>query len=781
MATRDVARALSGRRVRAIDWQIGAGRWPLALLVVGVLLALLAAYSVRPFETIDLGASEDYVYIQGFHAREFSPAEPSRSYAWPVGSAEIVITDGLNPAFGMVTFTLDPLPDGLPRRLASIYVNGLEIDTIEDRGGAREFAVLLPRGAAARAPLTLRVEPLLDRYDTKLPPLNVEAARLSGAQTYRWSTERGTITFPKLGHGDWRVELTAVVAHPDGSPVSAQLWGNGTLLANLPEYAGLRRIAMLVPESVTRGGDLTLTLTANPYRDPRPLGISLANVAIAPAGDATVRTLLPPWGLLLAALTIALSFYGALRWLQVWPWLVALAGLGLAALGAWALATHRLTMGFYLPPLALLLLFSLALTPLLDWAAARLFRWLGLPLEPWLRRALVLLFIVGFWLKGGAMVFPTMRSIDIQWHMDKVRLILDGRLAEMYRPGAFSESVMPVDEWGANRPVIPYSPFFHIFSVIFAIFPWKLETSANLFSALVDVSRVFLVAMLALKAGLSSRATLFAALMLAVTPVTFLLHSWGNVPTTFGIWWTLVCITIIVALYDRLHQRGPFALLTLATLACMLFYTVMAVFHVVFVGVFALLALIMGKRVNRRALKPLLLATGLGILLSVLIYYGQYIPSMIARTVPYMASLFTQGPESVGVERAPFSEYMLSFIPHLDYHIWPGDFLYYGVAIPLLFTVPGFIALRAARLPWTAFAAWFTVGVLFMLAGYRLSMVDKQLFYILPAVVICWAVYAERFWQRGRWGRLFVALIYVFTFASALSLWIIRIDRSPVG
>jgi hypothetical protein len=60
-------------------------------------------------------------------------------------------------------------------------------------------------------------------------------------------------------------------------------------------------------------------------------------------------------------------------------------------------------------------------------------------------------------------------------------------------------------------------------------------------------------------------------------------------------------------------------------------------------------------------------------------------------------------------------------------------------------------------------------------------MVDKQLFYILPPMMICWAVYADRFWERGRWGKLFVSMIYIFTFLSALNLWIIRIERSPIS
>jgi hypothetical protein len=209
-------------------------------------------------------------------------------------------------------------------------------------------------------------------------------------------------------------------------------------------------------------------------------------------------------------------------------------------------------------------------------------------------------------------------------------------------------------------------------------------------------------------------------------------------------------------------------------------YTVMAVFYVLFVITFLVILRIRPAIVDRRPMRAIILATVLACVLSLVIYYGQYIPGMIERTIPYMTSLATKGPGSVGVEREPFSVYLSRYVPHVDYHIWPGDFLYYGVAIPALFAIPGFWALRKNPMIWAMLAAWFSIAVLFLLAGYRISMVDKQLFYAFPAICLCWAIYAERYWRRGRWARVFVALIYVFTLFSALDLWVIRIIRSPV-
>ncbi|MDW8213650.1 MAG: hypothetical protein RMJ55_08840 [Roseiflexaceae bacterium] len=769
--------AWSDARINLRRWQPGL---PLILTALSAVIALMAAYAVQPFVVIDIGARFDYPYIRGMHAREFTAQTTVARVNAAPGAKEIVIKDTFRDDVYMATLTLDDWqPDALhPRRLIAVYANNRRINTLDDRGGSRHFRVLLPDDLDLSKGVSLRIEAIPDRT-LEVPPVSLVGAEVARAQTYRWTSERAAITFPALGNGDWRVELQALVAHPDGGPVNARVFANGELIAVLRDMPGMRRYLLIAPAHALDNGNLTLEITANPYRDPRPLGVSLGRVTVTPLTGAPAVAL-PPWSALVPALTVVLCVYGALRLSRLPGWGAYGAVVIVSILGAWALTAHRYPTGLFLGPLAWFTLFTLALTPLVDRGAAWLFRKLDAPLDPGLRYALIVIFLVGLWLKGGGLLFPYMRAIDVGWHMDRVRWILDGHWAEMYLPGAFSESVMPINEWGPNRPVIPYSPFFHLFSTLFALFPWPLETSANLFSALLDNSRVFLIALLARKAGLGNRVTLFASLIYAVTPVTFLLHSWGNIPTTSGMWWTLVTSTVMIALYPRLHERGPFTLLTALTTVTLLFYTVMAVFHIVFVVFFVGLALIAPVNIDRKPLRPVALSLGLALLAATLIYYGQYISPILERTVPYVLNLATAGPQSVGVERPPFSEYMLSFWRHLRYDMRPDGFLYYGLLIPLMFVVPGFIALRKHPLLWVMLAAWFSVGTLFMLIGYRVSMVDKQLFYIVPAICLCWGVFAERFWQRSWWGKALVITIYMFTLATALDLWVIRIARSPV-
>ncbi|MEO7910874.1 MAG: hypothetical protein ABIV47_14620 [Roseiflexaceae bacterium] len=77
--------------------------------------------------------------------------------------------------------------------------------------------------------------------------------------------------------------------------------------------------------------------------------------------------------------------------------------------------------------------------------------------------------------------------------------------------------------------------------------------------------------------------------------------------------------------------------------------------------------------------------------------------------------------------------------------------------------------LRALLICWALVAALFTV------VGSRIDMVDKQIFYLVPALALLAGRLLARLWQRGLPARLVVVSIYLFTFAAALDLWVFRI------
>ena len=621
-----------------------------------------------------------------------------------------------------------------------------------------------------------------------------EPETIAGQQeaTYRWTGDQSTIRAPGLGRGLWAttLELSSPVAAGEPKLARVAVDGQTWPLQLTPQP---RSYHLITPSR----GDMSVRIdtVAQSYgADPRELGIVFFGAAFRPVAVGAF----PPALLLAHSLFGLILAYLTLRLIGWRPALALIGPLGALLLLAWSIAANRAPLGLLAPRLSALAIAGLLAILLLRWAWNRLVALGRLEPEPWLLPALLTIMYVGFWIKAGGMLYPYSHVIDVPWHMQRTREILSGRLFELYRPGAFSESVMPLDEWGAERPVIPYSPYFHILATVFAIFPWPLETSANVFSAFFDTNRALLIAALALGFGLRSRAALLAALLYAVTPFTYLLHSWGNIPTTFGMWWTLLATTIIVLGFDRLHERRIFALLTAVLLATLLFYTVMAVFMGVFIVLLLMGLAIWGRELPRRSVYALAASSALALGLSLLVYYGQYIDPIVERTLPYINRTVVGGQEGEGqAELEPFAKYVSNYVPHIGYLTDPGSFfplrllplpylpssynsgraLWYGVALPLVVGLPAVWLLRRNRLALLILGVWILVAALFFLAGSRVSMVDKHLFYIVPALTITTAAALDRAWQRWRWTGAAIAITYLGAFTSALALWLMRLQR----
>jgi hypothetical protein len=791
-------------RVLALP-QLGSLRWlPPLLLALATLLAVVAAYRARPPITVDLGDYYDTPFLPDtgsrdasdtdFFAREIGASGADlATFPWPATQTTLDLPGGRAGLLQAKVEAAEGQPDGALDDVA-LTVNDVRVSIA--RRGAREFVAVIPAQVAAAQQMTLRLNAAL--VGDPEPPAGLAGrVTLAPARTYRWSTDRSTISLPGLGRGDWIITLDAILRHPDDAPLDATIYANGQPIGTLPD-GGPRRLSLFVPAELVPNGDLALTLTSNVYRDPRPLGALIYELRVVSAGPGAW---LPPADSLLYALAIALCLYLCVQ--RMTRHVVASAALafGVVLLGAWALALARYPAALMLPRLAALGVWSvallLALERLLTWA----FRRAGVPLSPWALRGLLLIFFAGYWIKAGGMLYPYFIGIDVAWHMGKVRQILAGQLQLFYGINSpLNESTMPTAEWGANRPVIPYSPWFHIFATLFTFVPLPLVLTANMFSALVDGSRVFLIALLGRKAGLDQRASLLAGLLYAVTPATFLLHSWGNIPTTFGMWWTLLCTTYIVAAYRQLDRPWPFAMLTLLLTATLLIYTVMAAFMMLFLGLLVLVLWITqftkrhegtrrapsppgplshqgrggearGWRGKRRPIVALALAGVLALAIATLVYYGQYIPLILERTIPYFLQA-AKPDTSVGVQnRDPFLTYLANYWPRLEYLRRSGG---YGLQLALPLGLLGMVAVRRRRMR-VVLACWLVVAVAFLLVGSRISMVDKHIFYLIPALALGVGLVMGRLWRRGLGARVVVASFYLFTFAAALDLWLYRI------
>ncbi len=752
-----------------IRWMDGPERrvWRAVALTLALaaVLATALGYLVRPRPVIALGDRDSALLVAQMHEREVAATGPGAVLGWPVG-AEVLQIAGGRDGYLLITVTArDDQPDDI-YRLAMLAVNGERVAV--GQRGPRQFSAIVPPELARMAQLELRLAPALTG---DVPPAGASIASLTiaPAYAYRWTREQSMLRLPGIGAGPWIVVADVIALHPDGGVVGGVISAAGRVLAPVPptDAAG-RRLWLLAPGAVLDDGDLTLEFGARVYRDPRPLGLVLERVALQPAATPVAP---PPWRALLAGLLIALGAFVALERTTRRPWLAVGATAGVLLVGTWALGSARLTSAVMLPGLVGLALGSALLVLAGQAALPRLGRWLGLPLGQRLIAALLLAMVGSLWLKAGAMLYPHFVAIDVSWHMDRARWILDGQLPLLYGTNSpLNESTMPVAEWGQQPPVIPYSPWFHMLAASFSVLPWPLEVSANLVSAVLDVSRILLIALIARSVGLGERQALFAALAYAVTPATFLLHSWGNLPTTYGMWWTLASTTLVVVQWRALPRPRLVLVLSLMLLLTFLIYTVMAVF----MGVFLVIALaglaLLGDGAERQRARAIGMATLLASAAALLIYYGQYLGPIWQRTIPY----FLHAGDGEGVNavvRPPFGEYLAAYWPRLGYFRASG---HYGMQLVLLIGLAGLSCIRP-RWMRILLGAWLAVGVLFLIAGSRMSMVDKHVFYVLPVLALGTGALLGQLWRRGRAAPLVIGSVAALTLLSAVIMWFTRV------
>ncbi len=840
-------------------------------LLALLLVALGAVYSLRLPVTIDVGDYYDSPYLRGFHAREVDSAGAGDRTAWQPDAQSITLDGNRNGQWIVTLYAAEDQPDGVFAGLA-MSANGERL-TIPRQGERFIMGIISPDIAAANR-LTIQLEPGL-REGPEPPAGLVGEAVMEPARTYRWSKGESHILLPGVGRGAWVVEMNSVIAHPNSQPVDARVVVNDRLTIPLPDNPAMRRYRMLVPASAMPHGDMDMTLQANTYIDPRPLGVFVSQVAVSPAGTANLATGLPPTGVWIASSIIVLMFSLCLAMLTRAPLamgqdpgndngnsignvpqtrliggvsvpvhvLVAvLAGVMLISGGAWALTEYRFPTTFMLPALAGLAVWSFVLLlvvyPMLRWLFGDMGKgttqagdW---QLSPSAFVGLLLLIcFAGYWIKAGGMLYPYFVGIDVHWHMDRVRWILNGDLAVIYGVDSpLNDSTMPLAEWGHVKPVIPYSPYYHMFAALFVIFPWSLEMSASMVSALFDTLHVPLIALLAWHSGLRQRAVLLAALLYTVLPVKFLLHSWGNVPTSSGMAFAFAVTVCIVVLWQRLHRRLPFALLTLLLIAAFLFYTVAGVFTGFVLVVFTLL-IILAAKTRQTTIAPLLMrglrwlwgAIAVAVVLVLVIYYGQYIMPIINQTIPYFIENFTSSAESMGKAGDTLAGYIARH----------GRLWGYGLAVPLVLTTywivnetlmlwrtrvnhPSKSSPRRHRVPetgqeipgrtaepqnhrgldnnggdgdilpgggqeqelsrvllWAAVTGWMVLTYLFLVLAFKVSMVDKHFFISIPVMVIASAAVLDRLWQRGAALRVLIVVWYGYLAVSAVDLWIMRI------
>lgn len=611
-----------------------------------------------------------------------------------------------------------------------------------------------------------------------------------GAVRWRYATDRSRVILPGAGARDSQLVITAG-PRPDGAAKPVQVLVNGIALGGFTPTPGLHDYRFPLSAAQYSFGDLTVDLLSEPQRvqgkgsTPIPFGPQIAGVGVVGDGGFVKPPLVP----LAAWFVLAPALYFLLRRLGLRAGPAAGAALLGVVLGAAVVVGQRLDLALFAPRLALLLLVAYVLLVLTDLIVPRLLARGGVAIAPGTWRSLQLIVFAALTLKLGGVFFPQLFVIDQPWHNQQFEKVLLGRFLEIYRPGPGGISELP-GQWGIQAE-IPYPPFLFLFALPFYLGPLGRDLSINFWSVLFDCSRPFLLFFLARRLGASPRAGLIAAFVIALTPSTFLLHSWGNYPTTASQWGAFLFLILLVANFRRLRHPAPFIGLLGLLAATMLIYTVTAVF----IGLLLVLLLAgiawRGGTEERRQLLPLGGILVGASLIAFFGYYAQFVGPILTQTLPAFTGGLSQG-GSLGIARDSFPVYAGKYV---------GRLWYYGILISLILAPLGaWRLLRGThdRIAEPLLASWFAILALFFVAGSRIDMVDKELWFALPIVAICAGVACDTIlaWWRERvaprlatmWspdsrrgrsgdkvgGALLVLYLTHLTWA-ALALWYFRI------
>jgi hypothetical protein len=585
--------------------------------------------------------------------------------------------------------------------------------------------------------------------------------------TYRWSRDHSRIVIPGWGNSPANVTVRLAGARPTetGLPPPVVTLTVGSQVFPLPTMPDLQDYTVFVERGDPLADDLVLTLdspTFQPPGDPRNLGVLVARVTVAPAGEGLRPWTLPPpghlalWGAALALL------YAALFRLLGTATGAALLAAGGSLLLAWGIAAARPAVGLLAAEAPVLLLWAYPLLILGIPLARRLRPTTSLIAHRWIAAA----FTAGFVLRFGGMVYPQFLSSDLTFHMHNLVKIQLGIWS-------FS-SALP------NGIEVPYPPAAYlVLAPLAGLVPdlsLVLRWGVSLLDAATVFPLVYIVGRIAAQTPPHSalRApypAIGAAWAGALLPAAFFYFSEGTYSNLFAqatfaftlAPWVAVLVGRGPGQAGRTRGVPAWLLLLAGFTLTFLGHYGMLIAALGIVGLSVLLPLILGPGVARRRAGWVLAALAGATVLAFVLYYVHWLPQMRAQV---------EGVLSGGSGRAGLD--LGALVGRTGRRLseqWGGA-LALGGAAGLGALLVGLRRGAARRLVVAWIGAALVAGAIF--AALDQTVGDSIRYPLLLAPWI--ALGAGTFWgllaRRGAAGPLFVAVLGLTAAWHLLTTWV---------
>jgi hypothetical protein len=577
--------------------------------------------------------------------------------------------------------------------------------------------------------------------------------------TYAFTGEHGQIFVAGAGGGNFATTVQFDGTRPEAVEPARVFLGNDRAGVTFLPPSTMRSYHVLLPSTA---GDIDYRIATNPFRagvnDPRILGVPIDRFAARPLA------FVPPLRAGLVLLALALALYALARRLAFRPGPSALLALLIVSSLLYGLVNARMLITVGLVRwLVVLAGLHLLLWPLRA-ATGFLYRKSNIDLatgeEIWLARIVAAATLV----KLGGILYPHIIIFDEPAHVMRMQWVLDGRFLELYRPGYTSYMG---DTVGLGSGQFPYSPLWYLVVVPFRFIGLSLNDATNGLSALMDVSKLIPIHMIVRATIGSRRAALMAAAFYHLLPMPLFLLSWGNYPTQFGLWASLLATAFLVVNYRRFEGRRMFFAWVAFMMLAILSYTVLGVFAVSLFGLIALLGLMQRDGLGFRRMRFIIGGMIVAELFCFALYHVQFASAFVRDTLPAIVS-GTSSRLDAPLDASAEARMNAAANIAANNQFTVNHFTSLG----LLLSAAGFLVLALdprARRWWPVWGAWIGLFVLYTLvSAYVADMVLKHVFYVMPLIAIALGLICDRWWGRGRFGQAAVVLVMLFFAAQYL-------------
>lgn len=372
--------------------------------------------------------------------------------------------------------------------------------------------------------------------------------------------------------------------------------------------------------------------------------------------------------------------------------------------------------------------------------------------------------------KVGGALYPHAIFIDEWPHMQRVQMVLDGRFLELYRPGFTSFLGGTV---GLEAGYLPYSPLWYLIIAPIHMAGIPIGDAMNGLNALLDVSKGLMVFLITLKTLHRERTALIASALYHLLPMPYFLMSWGNYPTQFGLWASLMVLTFVALNYQQmpiLREWKRFGLWVGLLGLSILSYTIIGVMTFTMLGILMLFKMLQGVKINREFVLSLLIGMILAEGFAFAIYHVQFAVVFVNSTLPSVVNNIINMTSAelrpdVDARESPLSNFLANTI-----------FLRNHTTYPLLaLTIVGLVSLyfeRSGRQYGFFWSAWLAIFVLYTLvSAYVADMVLKHILFVMPLICISAALTLNAIWDRWRYGRMVTIVTAIFLFAVVVDRW----------